>query len=204
MNLQQVKPSELKGAKYNPVGRTSKKGINPLLQSVKQYGILYPLMIDGKNNIIDGHRRLACAVELKFKTVPCIVSESTLGADNIYETINRTSKKIGANEMMFIYYNGGVVPTKAKGMIEQIKNIIGERNFKEIVNKSISFRILEDAKRVSRYCGDMSGDFVKASLMWLIDNNQRWASKMAMLNGIQPVKLKEAVLNDRKLKQTFV
>ncbi|PZF72596.1 ParB/RepB/Spo0J family partition protein [Taibaiella soli] len=48
---------------------------NRLLKSISTYGIEDPIKVceieEGRYRIMDGHRRFACAKELKFKKVPC-------------------------------------------------------------------------------------------------------------------------------------
>lgn len=48
-----------------------------LLKSIQHYGIEDPIKVseiaEGRYIIMDGHRRFACAIELKLKTVPCRV-----------------------------------------------------------------------------------------------------------------------------------
>jgi len=49
--------------------------IDTLIQSIKQVGLLQPLIITKKYTLISGHRRLACLRELKIKKAECIVKD---------------------------------------------------------------------------------------------------------------------------------
>jgi hypothetical protein len=53
-------------------------GLVPLIESVKQHGILQPLLVcerDDKLHVIAGQRRLAAAIAAGLREVPCIVHE---------------------------------------------------------------------------------------------------------------------------------
>ena len=49
--------------------------IDTLIESIKQLGLLQPLIITKKYTLISGHRRLACLRELKIKKAECIVKD---------------------------------------------------------------------------------------------------------------------------------
>lgn len=55
-----------------------KSDIKRLLYSIKEFGLRTPIEVckieDERYIVIDGHRRLICAQELKFNTIPCQVS----------------------------------------------------------------------------------------------------------------------------------
>lgn len=49
--------------------------IDTLIESIKQLGLLQPLIITKKYTLISGHRRLACLRELKINKAECIVKD---------------------------------------------------------------------------------------------------------------------------------
>jgi hypothetical protein len=59
-------------------GVTDVPGLVPLIESVKQHGILQPLLVyerDDRVHVIAGQRRLAAAIAAGLREVPCIVRE---------------------------------------------------------------------------------------------------------------------------------
>jgi len=59
-------------------GITDVPGLVPLIESVKQHGILQPLLVyehDDTLQVIAGHRRLAAAIAAGLREVPCIVHD---------------------------------------------------------------------------------------------------------------------------------
>lgn len=78
LQVQDLKPGQLKPASTNPEGRTD--DVDELAASIRAKGILEPLIVapNGSGSsfaLIAGHRRLAAAKQVKLKTVPCIVRE---------------------------------------------------------------------------------------------------------------------------------
>ena len=51
--------------------------LNPLMNSMKVYGLLNPIIINSKKELIAGERRLESAKRLGWKTIPAIVIDKT-------------------------------------------------------------------------------------------------------------------------------
>lgn len=49
-----------------------KKQIANVAESIKQYGFVQPVVIDGNGTIVIGHCRVLAAKKLKMKEVPCV------------------------------------------------------------------------------------------------------------------------------------
>lgn len=65
-----IKVSEVKLNDYNP-RKISEKDFNNLKKSLKEFGILRPLIINKQsNNLISGHQMLKAAIELKIEELP--------------------------------------------------------------------------------------------------------------------------------------
>lgn len=200
MKLLQVKPSALIAANYNPEIRTWKKELNALLLSIKEHGILNPILVDSEMNVIDGHRRLACARLLKLATIPIVVSDTKLTKDECYETINTTARKMSANEMIYVYVKGGRVPAKIEKRIKHLENILGSSELKKLGNKYISISVLSQGTKVSNFCNDKSPKFMKDAILWIVKHKQSYKVRKAMEDGVAKVSLKKAIVNDRPLK----
>ena len=78
--IDMISPTQIKTSKFQPRRHFSQNAIDELAQSIKQHGILSPLLVcktaDGYE-LIAGERRLRAAISLGFLEVPCIVSERT-------------------------------------------------------------------------------------------------------------------------------
>ena len=74
-DIVQVPIKELKPALYNP-RKWSEKAIKDLTESVKRFGLVDPILVNGaknrKNTVIGGHFRLKIAQDLGYKEIPVI------------------------------------------------------------------------------------------------------------------------------------
>ena len=73
-NIEQIKVGDLK-----PFDRNAKKHderqIKNVMESIKQFGFVQPIVVDKDNVLIIGHCRLIAAKRLKMREVPCIRME---------------------------------------------------------------------------------------------------------------------------------
>lgn len=190
--------SSITPARYNPKGRSEQ--INQLVKSIKEYGIIMPLIIDSEKNLIDGHRRLASAKKLKMDKVPVIQMDSKLTKDKAYEIINSTSKKISNHDLIFIFCNGGSIPKRAEKLINQLEEIVGTKALKKLGEKGATYTVLKYAWTVRKYCGEKSDLFLKKVIFWLIDNKMIYAVRRAMEANVRKDVILNAIATGRPLK----
>lgn len=72
MNITYKHVDDLIPYKNNP-RIINKKAINAVATSIKKFGFRQSILIDGKNEIINGHTRHLAAVKLGMTHVPCVV-----------------------------------------------------------------------------------------------------------------------------------
>lgn len=80
-----IDPAEIQMSSGNPREIFDEEDLAKLRESIDEVGILVPLTVyesDGEIRLIDGERRLRCALELGLKKVPCFIVE---GADETTE-----------------------------------------------------------------------------------------------------------------------
>jgi len=75
--FEQVDPSTLRPCPRNKhvFGPTEDELTPEFLASIKEDGVLAPIIVNSKRMICDGHRRTAAAVKVGLKSVPCYVSD---------------------------------------------------------------------------------------------------------------------------------
>lgn len=71
MNVFEKKLSEIKPYAKN-AKKHDKKQITNVAESIKQYGFVQPVVVDGGGVIVIGHCRVEAAKKLGMKTVPCV------------------------------------------------------------------------------------------------------------------------------------
>ena len=99
LSIIQLAPSLL--APYQGNARThSAKQIQQIADSIRQFGFLNPVLVDGKSRIIAGHGRVAAAKKLNLETVPVVkidgLSEAQIKAYVIAD--NRLAELAGWDE----------------------------------------------------------------------------------------------------------
>lgn len=70
MNILDLKLSDITPYKNNP--RNNDEAVEPVLESIREFGFKVPIIIDKDNVIVAGHTRYKAAKKLKLDTVPCI------------------------------------------------------------------------------------------------------------------------------------
>lgn len=73
MNILDLKLSDITPYKNNP--RNNDEAVEPVLESIKEFGFKVPIIIDKNNVIVAGHTRYKAAKKLKLDTVPCIIAD---------------------------------------------------------------------------------------------------------------------------------
>ena len=113
--------------------------LTELKNSIKENGILQPLLVDKDNNLIAGHRRLAAAKEMELEEVPVQVIDITNGDRvaiiQLVENIHR--KDLDPIEESNAYDD---YITKNKTTIEQLSQMIGKT--KEYIQRRMNLKNL--------------------------------------------------------------
>ncbi len=73
LNIVYKKISEINEYQNNP--RINDEAIEPVMEPIKNFGFLVPVVLDKSNVIIAGHTRKKVAEKLHMETIPCIYAE---------------------------------------------------------------------------------------------------------------------------------
>lgn len=74
MQIIEMKTADLKPYQHN-TKKHDQTQIDNVAESIKEFGFVQPLVVDGDNVVVIGHCRLLRAKKLKMKTVPCYRAE---------------------------------------------------------------------------------------------------------------------------------
>lgn len=204
MKLSRVKISDIKKTNYNSPIRTEMKYLKVLLQSIRDNGIYLPLLLTKNMQLIDGHRRLACAEELGMSEVPVIIENiEDVDKDIVYEDINTTARKINESDQLFVYLNGGRVSRQVNHAIERIMSITD--------NKDILMQMFQSRKspthtwhiynKLINYATPPNN---KIALEWVVKYETAYRLRRAINDGIAPKVILEAIKKDVPLKQRWM
>lgn len=73
MNIIDININDLREYENNP--RNNDEAVEPVANSIKEFGFKVPIIIDKDNVIVAGHTRLKAAKKLGLEKVPCIVAD---------------------------------------------------------------------------------------------------------------------------------
>lgn len=73
MNIIDKSLTDIKPYENNP--RNNDEAVEPVANSIKEFGFKVPIVIDKNNIIVAGHTRYRAAKKLGLETVPCIVAD---------------------------------------------------------------------------------------------------------------------------------
>lgn len=200
INIELIKP-----AAFNPPDRTTARSIADLRASIKRVGIIYPLVITKDYDLVDGHRRLACAVALGMKTVPVIIRPDNQ-LELFYE-VNQPQKKLTKADELWVYLSGGLVRGEALANIQTLERMIGRDGLETLAEERTSPRgIVQIVKMLLRYTGKAEPDFATGenkfanrAVMWLVYNRQTFAVRRAIAGHMSPNVIVSCIENGEPL-----
>ena len=140
-------------AELKPYDKNTKKHddvqINNVVESIKQYGFVQPIVIDKNNVVVIGHCRLLAAKKLKMEKVPCVcvedLTEEQVKALRIVD--NKSNESDWLNDILELElpdvdlsafdFDFGLDKKKEKEEIE------GEVEFSEILGEENNYIVLQ-------------------------------------------------------------
>jgi ParB-like chromosome segregation protein Spo0J len=157
----------VKHASYNPKRRIEDAAVSALADSMSKYGLLYPILIDENNTIIDGHRRAAAAKMLGWETIQAIVA--TGDRDAIYASVNSTGKRMSGNDALGVWMVSPAAVTSLQAIrFKAMEDVIGRELVKKMHESGMSLKLYNLARQISNYC-DGGDELVVASIKWLLE-----------------------------------
>ena len=180
----------------NPEGRTSDANLKDLLESIQAYGIIAPLVVDQDTGLlIEGHRRLECAKRLGLGKVPVVFGPRNVPRDVVFETINRTTRKMTGKEWTKMGAKGLKVAPHIEYCMSRMRALLGDSFVQEIAQQgkainSISQSMVMIAKHLDWNTEDPErmGQVVR----WILNGNSAKA-RAAVVAGISPDILAQAI-----------
>lgn len=192
--------NRVKDAPYNPNRtRLSRHALRPLVESMSRYGQLYPVLVDGNNVLIEGHRRTAAARELGWETIEAIVVDGH-DREAVFVSVNESQRKMTGNESLFVFLaNPRAVTGKQEKKFREMLEVLGKELTQEVVQQGYSWSIFDRAKRVCRYVSKDDAQYVQKVTQWLLHVVPVMAAQNAIRTGYSPAKMREAIAHGKGL-----
>jgi hypothetical protein len=197
----EVHPSELYPAPYQPASRTEQNNaLNALKSSISNEGLQYPPLVvrkpDGDGyTIIDGHRRVKVAQNLRWPKIPVIVS-SQGDARKLFAAVSGASKPLSAVEWIEVYLGGGDLPPGPNAScIRRLDEVMGREYLHELKEKRLSPQIWNLASRLIKYMG-VSEEEKPSVLRWLAKHKLTRQASSAIQGDVPPAQIAAAFRED--------
>jgi len=196
--VENLRPSPL-----NPAGRVAASAIKGLKESIRQRGIIVPLVVTKDGEVVDGHRRLQCAKELSITTVPVVRVERDPA---LWSDLTVSTRPMRPREYLEYHLAGGLVTSPSvRNKIVALEKIGGRAILVRMLKENLSHAIYSVACAVSAYVdGDKNNtEWMALLLNWLIDGHRQDMAGRAMKGGIPPAHLYQAIVEGRDIKQEW-
>lgn len=129
-----VQMTEIDSIVFDPQNReATDEAVSEISESIKQNGLIVPIIIDGENNLVDGERRLRACKKLGVASVPAIIRNEKTDAGSVLSNLQREnfSKEYLQKRFKKELKKSGVTQTtlaEKYGMTQgRVSQIVGKR-----------------------------------------------------------------------------
>lgn len=190
----------LRSALYNPPRRAEM--VADLVRAIEKSGYMKPLDVTKDNVIIDGHRRLAAARALGWKTVP-VVRHPEENASVIYAALNSAVRRPSGNDNLYVFLSApDAVNLGARRGMAAMQEALGIDLLQRLADSGGSIATYKQAAQIADYCGvRQDHEWLRAIVRWLLDTRQTYKVRKALEDGIDPRSLLRAVETGKVLRR---
>ena len=135
---------------YNPSSRTKEgAAMRKLTESIREFGVIQPIVITADRDLCDGNRRLHAAKATGHKFIECIILPSGIDKDRAFGTVNTTSEKIGGSGWLEACRRGYKTPTpEISAKYKELFGLVGSYGVDMMIEKRLGFNLVDQCKRV--------------------------------------------------------
>lgn len=183
--LAMIPVAKLRPNGFNPVLRVNKntKKYKTLRESIRQYGIIEPLIISPDGLVINGHRRLACAIDLGLTEVLCVVTNRNAQQSWTESIVNQQ----GINGRQIIQATAQgldpvYLPKPIADAVIDLQELAGPDLYGEMAMEGVSTYVRKTVNDACRYTGDDSHEWRVRVLRWTVKHKMQLAVRKAIEN----------------------
>lgn len=203
MEIKRVKLTDLKFANYNPKSRTAKESLKlkKLVASMQRVGLLYPILVSDKKDVIDGHRRICAARQLGWEDIPAIVANGDSEIEDLYGQVNANSLQLSARERLAVWLkNPNAVTEQVREKYEVIEANYGRQLMVRASEFGASASLFNTCEDICDYVGHANEEVFRTKVAnWLIRHRNPRMARYYMNLGQPPKKLYHAIMEGRPL-----
>lgn len=203
MQVQNKKLSDIVMAPFNPKSRTDRNNLKGLRRSIEEIGLLYPVLVDSNNKLIDGHRRVAVAKLIGWTEIPALIVAKDTDHCTAYAQVNASQRKQTGNEALHIYLaDPNALTTVVRARMIAYEELFGKELLKKVAKLGLSLTTFRTANRILAYC-DWDEDQAVACAEWCIKHGTFSVNEAINTQSIEPSRLRAAVERDKPIKAQF-
>lgn len=174
---------DLKLAKYNPESRCS--DIGPLTRSIEEVGLLYPVLIDTRGNVIDGHRRIAAHRKLGLTEIPTLAVDGEQAT--LFAHVNGQTKRLTGNETLRVYLaEPKAINTWMRTRFELAEEMVGRPMLERMAREGLSYATYRVAAVIAKSADQNSGAAIKQLVKWMMHFGNTSLAQKAVRSGMSP------------------
>ena len=183
MRLKMMDVSALRFNGFNPLSRTLERSpkFKRLLESIRQHGVISPLLVAPDGLVIDGHRRLACAIKLHLHEVPCVITSKNAQETWVEAVFNQQG--INGQQIVQAVAQGlspVYLPLAEVKRVTDLQAVAGADLFQQMAEEGVSVGIRTALNSVCRYTGDNSPEWRTRVLRWLVKHKMQLQVRKAI------------------------
>jgi len=169
---------------FNPALRVRKSSnkYKMLRESIRQYGIIEPLIVSPDGLVINGHRRLACALDLGLTEVLCVVTNRNAQQSWTESIVNQQ----GINGRQIIQATAQgldpvYLPKPIADTVIDLQELAGPEFYSEMaMGGDVSTYVRKAVNDVCRYTGDESYEWRARVLRWVVKHKMQKKAREAI------------------------
>lgn len=133
---------------YNPPSRTKDGAkLRELAESVKEYGVIQPILITDDRDLVDGNRRLAAARMVGLEKIECLILPITVDRDKVFGVVNTTSEKINRSGWLYAcHYGMRQPPPEVAAQYQELFDLIGAYGIDVMLENKQGLGLLSQCK----------------------------------------------------------
>ena len=197
MRMLMVPLHKIHAAPWNPKDRVEKRRLKNLMASIEDIGLIYPVVLDEKNNLVDGHRRHAVAGLLGWHAIPAIYTSSEFL--HAYGSLQANQERLNGNDLIGVYLvNPKALIYRQLHKIGRVEDACGGGILKKLYKAGMTAGTFDIAMRIVRYTSE--GVTPLETTEWLIDHRMGAQVRHLLEGGIPKSKFVNAIKNDQPIK----
>lgn len=198
--IDMVEVKKLKLAHFNPSTRCN--SIGSMVESIKEIGLLSPILVTKAMDVVDGHRRIASYKKLGLTEIPAILVTGDQAV--LYSQVNGCAKKFSGNEALECYLKEpNALPPKSRAHHLEAEENLGRALLNRICKEGGSIATYKGAKQLAKLVDKVTPEVLTKIVKWMLHFNCQSICQKAIRAGTSPGLIIAAVERFKPIRPRF-